>query len=63
MKEFLSREGHAFAARNVEEDDAAYAELIALGFRVVPVTIIGDHRIKGFDQRALREALSAASES
>lgn len=62
MKEFLSREQHAFTARNVEEDDSAYEDLIALGFRVVPVTIVNGRVIKGFDEPALRAAL-ADSES
>ena len=59
MKEFLSREGHAFTVRNVEEDDLAYEALIALGFRVVPVTIVNGRPIKGFDEPALRAALAA----
>ena len=58
MKEFLSRAGYAFTAKNVDEDDAAYDELIALGFRTIPVTIIGNQRIKGFDEPKLREALN-----
>jgi len=62
VKEFLSREGHAFTVRNVEEDDAAYEALLALGFRVVPLTIVNGRSIKGFDEPALRAAL-AASES
>ena len=62
MKEFLSRKGHAFTAMNVEEDESAYDALLALGFRVVPVTIVNGHAIKGFDEPALRAAL-AASES
>jgi glutaredoxin len=57
VKEFLSRAGHRFTERNVEEDDRAYDELVALGFRVVPVTVIGDRRITGFDLDALRAAL------
>ena len=60
MKEFLSREGHAFTARNVEEDDSAYEALLALGFRVVPVTFVDGRPIKGFDEPALRAALSAS---
>ena len=59
MKEFLSREGIPFTAHNVEEDDRAYDELIALGFRVVPVTVIGGRRIKGFDAAALSAAVAA----
>ncbi len=60
MKEFLSREQQAFTVRNVEDDDTAYEELMAMGFRVVPVTIINGRPIKGFDEPALREALAAA---
>ena len=59
MKEFLSREGVPFTSRNVEEDDAAYDALIALGFRLVPVTVIGDERVKGFDVPALSHAVAA----
>ena len=47
---------------NVEEDESAYDALLALGFRVVPITIVNGHAIKGFDEPALRAAL-AASES
>ena len=60
MKEFLSREQHAFTVRNVEDDDTAYDELMSMGFRVVPVTIINGRRIKGFDEPALRAALAAS---
>jgi len=59
VKEFLSREGHAFDTKNIEEDDAAYDELMALGARAVPVTVIGDQVITGFDQTRLRAALAA----
>ena len=61
MKEFLSREGHVFDARNVEEDDAAYDELLALGARSVPVTVIDNEIITGFDQVKLRAALAVAA--
>jgi hypothetical protein len=60
VKEFLSRDGHAFIARNVDEDDAAYEELLALGFRSVPVTIVHGRAVKGYDEGALREALAAS---
>lgn len=62
MKEFLSREGAAFTVKNVEEDDRAYDELIAYGFRVVPVTLIGDRTIKGYDPGALADALRSLPE-
>ena len=62
MKEFLSRDGHTFDAKNIEEDDAAYDELLALGARAVPTTVIGGQVITGFDQARLRAALAAAGD-
>jgi len=59
VKEFLSRRGKAFTVRLVDEDDTAYDELLALGFRAVPVTVIGDEKIVGFNPAALTKALEA----
>ena len=59
MKEFLSREGVPFTALNVEDDDRAYDALIALGFRTVPVTVIGTATLKGFDAADLSRAVAA----
>ena len=56
----LSREGKTFTERLVDEDDAAYDELLALGYRAVPVTVIGRHVIAGFDAPALTTALADA---
>jgi glutaredoxin-like protein NrdH len=61
VKEFLSREGAAFDVKNVEEDHDAYTELLALGVRTVPLTVIGTKRIKGFDPAALQQALEASA--
>ena len=58
MKELLSREGVPFTAHNVDEDDRAYDQLIARGWRTVPMTIIGDQAIKGFDEPALMAAIA-----
>jgi glutaredoxin len=58
VKEFLSREGHPFTERNVEEDDEAYRALIGLGFRTVPVTVINGRPVKGFNEAALQAALT-----
>lgn len=57
MKEFLSRAGYPFTVRNVDEDDTAYDELIALGFRSVPVTIVGETPVVGYDPEALGKAI------
>lgn len=57
MKEFLSRAGHTFTVRTVDEDDRAYDALIALGYRTIPVTVVGDRVVRGFDPVALASAL------
>ena len=57
MKALLSREGVPFTAHNVDEDDRAYDELIARGLRTIPVTVIGDEIVKGFDEAALLGAI------
>jgi glutaredoxin len=58
VKEFLSQQGRAFQVRVVDEDDAAYDALLALGYRTVPVTVIGSVVVKGFDREALIKALA-----
>ena len=59
MKELLSRSGVPFTAKNVDEDDRAYDELVARGLRVVPVTIIGDRVLTGFHPVELSAAIDA----
>ena len=46
-------------ASGVDEDDSAYDDLIARGFRSVPVTVIGDQVVRGFDADALTAAVAA----
>ena len=45
--------------KNVDEDDRAYDELLARGWRTVPIIVIGDHVIKGYDAAALKDALES----
>ena len=54
----LSREGLTFTAHNVDEDDRAYDELLARGFRTIPVTVFGDQIVKGYDAPALTAAIA-----
>lgn len=58
MKEFLSRGGHPFVERTVDEDPAAYDALLKLGFRSVPVTAINGTFIKGYKPDELAKALA-----
>jgi glutaredoxin len=59
VKEFLSQQGRPFLVRNVDEDDEAYDDLIALGHRSVPVTVIGSAVVAGYDRASLVNALEA----
>jgi glutaredoxin len=62
VKEFLSRAGRRFEVRNVEDDDTAYRDLIAMGMMTVPVTVIGSEVVRGFNVSALEKALKATGE-
>ena len=46
-----------FTAYNVDEDERAYDDLLARGWRTIPVTVIGDRVIKGYDPAALSTAI------
>lgn len=55
--EFLKQAKIPFAARNVSTDQAARAELIGLGSKTVPTTLVGGDIIIGFDLTRLKSAL------
>lgn len=57
-KEFLSSRGGPFTAKNVEEDATARDELVAkTGRLAVPVILVGDEVIVGFDRGRLKRLL------
>jgi glutaredoxin len=58
VKELLSREAVPFTAYNVDEDERAYDELIARGWRTVPVTVIGERVLQGFNPVELADAVA-----
>lgn len=58
MKEFLSQKNVAFTDRNIRTDPKALEELRAMGFSSIPVTVIGEQRIVGFDTAKITAALS-----
>lgn len=47
-----------FTAYNVDEDQHAYDELIARGWRTVPVTVIGERVLRGFNPVELADAIA-----
>lgn len=57
VKEFLSQHKVAFTERNIANDDAARDELIAMGFRAVPVIKVDGETMLGFSAPRLRRML------
>jgi hypothetical protein len=57
VKEFLSRSGREFTVKNVDDDPEAFNDMVALGLMTIPVTIIDDYVVRGFDEKKLRAAL------
>jgi len=60
VKEFLSRSGREFVVKNVDEDPEAFNELVALGIMTIPVTLVDDYVVRGYDEKKLRAALGLA---
>jgi len=57
VKEFLSRNGLDFTVKNVDADTDAFNEMVALGLMTIPVTIVDDVVVRGYDEKKLRAAL------
>jgi hypothetical protein len=49
MKEFLSKNGIPYIDRNIETDKEALDELLKLGYRTAPVTLVGNKAIAGYE--------------
>ena len=56
-KSWLQKNGHTFIEKNIE-DDANRAELINIGYKVTPVTIVEGKAIVGFQPNILSEVFS-----
>lgn len=59
MKAWLSQRQIPFTDKNVREDAAALDELKRMGYNSIPVTLVGEERILGFDQERLAKALAS----
>jgi hypothetical protein len=49
-----------FTEKNVGRDPEARQELMELGLTSLPVLLIGDRKLTGFNPRAIDEALAGA---
>ena len=62
VKVYLSQRQAPFRERNVSEDREALHDLLALGYRSTPVTVIGDQTIVGYNPMKLEAAVKEASQ-
>ena len=60
VKVYLSRKGLEFTEKNVSEDGTARDELLAMGLRSTPVTVIGGENVVGYSPPKLEAALRTA---
>jgi glutaredoxin 3 len=54
--EYLSQKGVAYTEKNVARDPEAVQELIGMGLRSLPVIVIGEERLSGFNPVAIDAA-------
>ena len=59
VKGYLSQRGVEYSVRNISVDLEARQAVIDMGHRSAPVTLIGEHKILGFNRDQLEEALTA----
>lgn len=56
-KEYLDEKGVEYSVKNVQKDTEARKELMDMGHMGVPVIVIGDEEIVGFDKSKIDLAL------
>jgi len=56
--EYLSQKGIPFIEKNIARDPSAVQELMSMGMRSLPVIVIGDKRLSGFNPKAIDAALA-----
>jgi len=59
VKEFLHQKGITFTDRDVTQDDAAFEDVMRMGFAATPVTLIDGEAVVGFNKAKLEQLLAA----
>ena len=57
VKVYLSQKGVEFTDYNISTDREALKNLIDMGYRTTPLTVIGDEKIIGYSPAKIDEAL------
>ena len=56
-KEFLAEKGFEYEEKNVSTDTAARSELMEMGFMGVPIILVDDETVEGFNKGKLEKLL------
>lgn len=59
LKEYLAEQQIPYEERNIDQSEAFRAELDRMGMTSVPVTLIGEKQILGFNPSRIKKALAA----
>ena len=59
-KVYHSRKGFEYTEHNVSTDRDSLKDLVSMGYRSTPVTVIGEEKVVGYSPAKLDEALEAA---
>lgn len=63
LKTYLEEQNISFEERNIDESEKYRQELSRLGMMSVPLTLIGEKQILGFNPNRIKKALAALEES
>ncbi|MEO5342854.1 MAG: glutaredoxin family protein [Gammaproteobacteria bacterium SHHR-1] len=61
LKQYLQRQGIGYRERNIQRSKSAAAEYRRLGLRGVPVSLIGQRQIAGFQPERIGQALAGTT--
>jgi glutaredoxin-like protein NrdH len=59
LKAYLTEQNVSYEERNVDESEAYFEELQAIGMMSLPVTVIGEFNILGMNTTRIQKALAA----
>jgi glutaredoxin-like protein NrdH len=62
LKTYLSEQNIPFEERNIDENPAYGEELSRLGIMSVPLTLIGEKQILGFNPARIKKAVASLQE-
>ena len=60
VKVYLSRKGFEYTEHNVSKDRESLKDLVSMGYRSTPVTVIGEEKVVGYSPSKIDEALDTA---